>query len=61
MTIISKSRLIELAGYALALSSLLLTACGEAKEQIWTNSVVIGSAWAESPTCWYSRKESSTK
>lgn len=33
MTIISKSRLIELAGYALALSSLLLTACGEAKEQ----------------------------
>ena len=32
MTFISKSRLIELAGYALALSSLLLTACGEAKE-----------------------------
>lgn len=33
MTIISKSRLLELAGYALALSSLLLTACGEVKEQ----------------------------
>lgn len=33
MTIISKGRLIELAGYALALSSLLLSACGEVKEQ----------------------------
>lgn len=33
MTTISKSRLLELAGYALALSSLLLTACGEVKEQ----------------------------
>lgn len=32
MTIISKSRLIELAGYALALSSLLLTACSDMKE-----------------------------
>ena len=32
MTVISKNRLIELAGYALALSSLLLTACGEVKE-----------------------------
>lgn len=32
MTVISKSRLIELAGYALALSSLLLTACSEVKE-----------------------------
>ena len=32
MTVISKSRLIELAGYALALSSLLLTACGEVKD-----------------------------
>lgn len=32
MTFISKSRLIELAGYAIALSSLLLTACGETKE-----------------------------
>lgn len=32
MTVISKNRLIELAGYALALSSLLLTACGEVKD-----------------------------
>lgn len=32
MTFISRSRLIELAGYALALSSLLLTACGEAEQ-----------------------------
>lgn len=32
-TMISRSRLIELAGYALALSSLLLTACGEVKER----------------------------
>ena len=32
MTTISKSRLLELAGYALALTSLLLTACGEVTE-----------------------------
>ena len=32
MKVISKNRLIELAGYALALSSLLLTACGEVKD-----------------------------
>lgn len=32
MTVISKNRLIELAGYALALSSLLLAACGEVKD-----------------------------
>lgn len=32
MTVISKNRLIELAGYALTLSSLLLTACGEVKD-----------------------------
>lgn len=32
MTTISKSRLLELAGYALALTSLLLTACEEVKE-----------------------------
>lgn len=32
MTVISRSRLIELAGYALALSSLLLTACSEVKD-----------------------------
>ena len=32
MTVISKNRLIELAGYALALSSLLLTACGEVQD-----------------------------
>ena len=32
MTFIPKNRLIELAGYALALSSLLLNACGEVKE-----------------------------
>lgn len=33
MTTISRSRLIELTGYALALTSLLLTACGEVKER----------------------------
>lgn len=32
MTTISKSRLLELAGYALVLTSLLLTACVEVKE-----------------------------
>lgn len=32
MTVISKSRLLELAKYTLALSSLFLTACGEVKE-----------------------------
>lgn len=46
MTFISKSRLIELAGYALALSSLLLTACGEAKE---TNLDKLCGNWVENP------------
>lgn len=32
MTVISKSRLLELARYTLALSSLFLSACGEVKE-----------------------------
>lgn len=32
MTTISRSRLVELAGYTLALTSILLSACGEVKE-----------------------------
>lgn len=61
MTFISKSRLIELAGYALALSSLLLTACGEAKEtdldKLCGNWVSVG----RKPTCWCSKKANSTR